>query len=224
MSGAADLALPGVVKWVPLSVRTVWTCKGRRRSGGAGSPPRCGAPPSGASRRRRTSTSGRWRRAGRACLAQFEPRRGRYEIADRISLELFLGGLVAFDVRQPADPVALQAAMQRGAREMRDGRLQGIQTIVERQQCMPAECDDDCLFLDRQNCGPRLFRAGRKIGRRRTISPLAHGLLVDPVAIGQSPQALLMVWTALAPILPMKEAWQIALSNIFQRRAANGQG
>jgi len=34
------------------------------------------------------------------------------EEADRISLELFLGGLVAFDVRQPADPVALQAAMQ----------------------------------------------------------------------------------------------------------------
>jgi hypothetical protein len=25
MSGAAELALPGVVKWVPLSVRTVWT-------------------------------------------------------------------------------------------------------------------------------------------------------------------------------------------------------
>src|SRR6202166_2866025 len=66
-----------------------------------------------------------------------------------------------------------------------------IKTIIERQQCMPAECDDDRLFLDGQNCGPRLFRAGRKIGRRRTISPLAHGLLVDPVAIGQSPQALL---------------------------------
>ena len=25
MSGAAELVLPGVVKWVPLSVRTVWT-------------------------------------------------------------------------------------------------------------------------------------------------------------------------------------------------------
>jgi hypothetical protein len=25
MSGAAELALPGVVKWVPLSVSTVWT-------------------------------------------------------------------------------------------------------------------------------------------------------------------------------------------------------
>ena len=25
MSGTAELVLPGVVKWVPLSVRTVWT-------------------------------------------------------------------------------------------------------------------------------------------------------------------------------------------------------
>lgn len=34
------------------------------------------------------------------------------EIADRISLELFLRGSAAFDLRQSADAVALQAAMQ----------------------------------------------------------------------------------------------------------------
>jgi hypothetical protein len=28
MSGVAELVLPGVVKWVPLSVRTVWTLWG----------------------------------------------------------------------------------------------------------------------------------------------------------------------------------------------------
>jgi hypothetical protein len=28
MSGAAELVLPGVVKWVPLSVRTVWNLVG----------------------------------------------------------------------------------------------------------------------------------------------------------------------------------------------------
>ena len=115
------------------------------------------------------------------------------EEADRISLELFLAGLSPSTSGNRRDPVALQAAMQRGAREMRDGRLQGIQTIDERQQCMPAECDDDRLFLDRQNRGPRLFRAGRKIGRPTNDFATWHGLLVDPVAIGQSPQALLTI-------------------------------
>jgi len=40
---------------------------------------------------------------------------------------------------------------------MRDGRLQGIQTIVEGSNVCRRECDDDCLFLDRQNCGTAAF-------------------------------------------------------------------
>ena len=70
------------------------------------------------------------------------------EIADRIGLELPLGRGLAFDLRQPRDPMALQAAVQRRARQMRDGRLQSVQAVVERQQRMPAEGDDDGLFLD----------------------------------------------------------------------------
>ena len=45
------------------------------------------------------------------------------EIADRVRLEFALGGGFAFDLRQPRDSVTLQAAMQRRARQMRDGRL-----------------------------------------------------------------------------------------------------
>ena len=56
------------------------------------------------------------------------------EKADRIGLELLLRGLVAFDLRQPADPVSLQTAMQRRTRQMRDRRLQGVEAIVKRQQ------------------------------------------------------------------------------------------
>jgi hypothetical protein len=37
MSGAAELVLPGVVKWVPLSVRPCGPYRGRRRSRDAGS-------------------------------------------------------------------------------------------------------------------------------------------------------------------------------------------
>jgi len=36
----------------------------------------------------------------------------------------------------------LQAPVQRRSRQMRDGRLQGIETIVQRQEREPAECHD----------------------------------------------------------------------------------
>ena len=100
-----------------------------------------------------------------------------WKIADRIGLELALGGLVAFDLGQPADAVALQAAMQRRARQMRDGRLQGVEAIVERQQGMPSESDDDGLFLDRQDRRSGLLRPGRQIGDRRPLLPLGDRLL-----------------------------------------------
>jgi hypothetical protein len=42
------------------------------------------------------------------------------EEPDRVGFELLPGRLVAVDVRQPADAVALQAAVQRRARQVRD--------------------------------------------------------------------------------------------------------
>ena len=44
--------------------------------------------------------------------------------------------------------MALQAAVQRRTRQMPDGRLQRIETIVKRQERMPAKGDDNRLFLD----------------------------------------------------------------------------
>ena len=52
------------------------------------------------------------------------------EVADRIFFKLFLLRLVAFHVRQTADPVALITAVQRRARQVRERRLQGIEAIV----------------------------------------------------------------------------------------------
>ena len=45
----------------------------------------------------------------------------------------------------------LKTAMQRRARQTRDGRLQGVEAVVERQQGMPSESDDNGLFLDGQD-------------------------------------------------------------------------
>jgi hypothetical protein len=49
------------------------------------------------------------------------------------------------------DPVALQASMKGGARQMRNSGLQGVKAVVERQQSMPSESDDHSLFLEGEN-------------------------------------------------------------------------
>jgi hypothetical protein len=73
------------------------------------------------------------------------------EIADWIGLELALGRSSAFDLRQAGDSMTLKAAMQRLARQMRDRRLQRVMAVVERQQSMPAESNDNRLFLNGQD-------------------------------------------------------------------------
>ena len=69
------------------------------------------------------------------------------KLADRIGLEFAFGGGFAFDLRQPGDSMTLQTAVQRRARQMRDGGLQSVKAIVERQQSMPPEGNDDGFFL-----------------------------------------------------------------------------
>jgi hypothetical protein len=69
------------------------------------------------------------------------------EVADWVGLEALAGGLVAVGFGQARDAVALEAAMQRRARQVRDGGLQGAEAIVERQQGVTAEGDDDRLIL-----------------------------------------------------------------------------
>jgi len=71
------------------------------------------------------------------------------EVTDRVTLEGFLSGLITGDLRQTADRVAFKAPMQGRPGQMRDRRLQGIEAVVQRQQCMLAEGDDDRFLLRR---------------------------------------------------------------------------
>src|SRR5208283_4055617 len=113
------------------------------------------------------------------------------EVADRIGLELLLVGPVALHLWQPRNAMTLQAAVQRRAGQVRDCRLQGIEAIIEGEQRMVSEGDDDRFFLDRQHRRLRILRPGRQIGNRAPLLPLCDGLLVDPIAFGEPPQALL---------------------------------
>jgi hypothetical protein len=113
------------------------------------------------------------------------------EIAERIVLELLLVGLVAGDVGQARDAVPLEAAVQRRARQMRNGRLQGIQAVVEWQQRVSTKSHDDGLVLERKHSRLCLFRPRRLVRDRGSLPPLGDRLLVDAVAPSKNPQARL---------------------------------
>src|SRR4029077_9901524 len=74
---------------------------------------------------------------------------------------------------------------------MWDRWLQRIEAVVERQQRVAPESDDNRLFLHGQHCRSCLPGTGRKIDNRGPLLPFGDGLLVDPVAACQCPQALL---------------------------------
>ena len=65
--------------------------------------------------------------------------------------------------------------MQGRPGQVRNGRLQVIEAVVERQQGMLAEGDDDSLFLGRQHCR---VPWGRKEG---PFAPLGDCLVVQPI-------------------------------------------
>jgi hypothetical protein len=73
------------------------------------------------------------------------------EVADRIGGEALLLRLVALDLGQAADAVPLQAAVQAGARQVRDRGLEAVEAVVERQERMPPEGDDDGFLLRREH-------------------------------------------------------------------------
>jgi hypothetical protein len=69
------------------------------------------------------------------------------EEADRVALEPGALRLVPVRLGQPADAVALEAAVQARAGEVWDGGLKGVEAVVERQQRVTPEGDDDRLVL-----------------------------------------------------------------------------
>src|SRR5436190_20376459 len=74
---------------------------------------------------------------------------------------------------------------------MADGRLQGVQAVIQGQQRVPPKGHDERLFLRGQNGGSGLPRASRQVRRRPALLPLGDGLLIDSMAPRQRPQAFL---------------------------------
>ena len=165
---------------------------------------------------------------------QREPKVRAAKVAKRVGLERLLRRLVTANLGEARDVMALQTAVQSRRSEndpgdhfpegrsrhplgdcrqspagqrMRHRRLQRIKTIVQRQQRVPAKCNDDGFFIDQQNGGFSVLRPGWKIGNRGPLAPFGHGLLVrqendsldrfpiclTPVTRRQRPQALFTI-------------------------------
>ena len=106
------------------------------------------------------------------------------KVADGIGPESLLGWLVALNLRQPADAVTLIAPMKRRASEMRDGGLQGVKAIVERQQRMLSESHRDGFLLDGQYRRARVLWSHGRIMHEGALFPLGDGLGIEAVACG----------------------------------------
>ncbi len=72
------------------------------------------------------------------------------EVADRIAFEGMPGWLVAGDLGQAADAVALQTAVKRRSGQVRQRSLERLEAAVQWQQAMLGK-EDDRLFLRRSN-------------------------------------------------------------------------
>ncbi len=113
------------------------------------------------------------------------------EVADGVGLELLALWLVASDLGQSADAVALEAAVQGRAGEVRDGGLEGVEAVVEGQEGVASEGDARRLVLDAEHGRAWGLGPHRQVGGGGPLAPLGDGLDVDAVAGGEGPQARL---------------------------------
>lgn len=86
--------------------------------------------------------------------------------------------------------MTLEAAVKRGASQLRDSGLQGMEAVVQRQKGMLAKGHNDGFFFRREGRGAGR-RPHRRILHRSALAPFGHRLRIDVVAGGQCSQALL---------------------------------
>jgi hypothetical protein len=113
------------------------------------------------------------------------------EIANGVGGEALAHRLVTLDLGQAADAMPLEAAVQRRARQVWDRRLEGVETVVQRQERVPAEGEDDRLLLRREHGGAGVLGTHPGIGCGLALLPFLDRGGADAVVPGQRSHALL---------------------------------
>lgn len=94
---------------------------------------------------------------------------------------------------QSADAMALETAMESRAGELRNGCLEGVEAVVQRQERVLAKGDDNGLLFASQGRGEPLLWPHGSVFHEGTFAPLLNGLWVDAVALGELQQAFLTI-------------------------------
>jgi len=119
------------------------------------------------------------------------------KVADGIGFEALLRWL-AFRLRQAVYAMTLKATMQAGAGQMWDRLLQGVETVIKRQQGLGTEGNDHGLLLLAEDGRARLFGTHRQVLDGIALLPFCDRLRVDAIALGQLGYALLTILYLLA--------------------------
>jgi hypothetical protein len=106
------------------------------------------------------------------------------EVADRGCLEPLLLRLLAGDVREAAEAMPLQTAMERGSGQVRPCRLPRIEAVIERQQRVSTKGPDEDFFLPRSYRRVGLLRLHGGIMDVGAWLPRRHRLRVSIVVLG----------------------------------------
>lgn len=109
--------------------------------------------------------------------------RGNVEMdrAEGGGLEALLVGFGLPRVRQAAAAMPLQAAMERRPGERRQGWVEGLEAVVEREQGMAAASHDEGCFGLAEAGGARGLGAGLAVVDGRAVPPLHDGLRIDAI-------------------------------------------
>lgn len=102
------------------------------------------------------------------------------EEADGVTFELPALWLVVLHVRQSRVAVTQQAPMQGRTLQMWDRWLQGIEAVIQRQQCVPTKSNERRLLSLCQDRRALPLRLGLEILNRLALAPFRNRFLVDP--------------------------------------------
>jgi hypothetical protein len=95
-------------------------------------------------------------------------------------------GLLAVGFWQATDAVALQTAVQRRARQVRDHVLECDIDIIQREARLHPQSHDGYFLHRRKHGAAALLRPHRQVFDRLPMTPFQDGLLVDPIPLREA--------------------------------------
>ncbi len=115
----------------------------------------------------------------------------KVKVTDGVGFEFFACRSRGVEMREAADALALEATVESGTGEMWDGGLEGVETVVERQEGVFAKSDGDGFLGEREGGGAAHLWPHGEILDGGALFPFENGLGVDAVTLSEAQEARL---------------------------------